>query len=81
MLHWRTVMLLRSGEEIPTACEPSPAASPPSLKPLQSMVTLLVLTEIALPDWMDVDRSLRSHHTPWVVMVAGTESMKPVQLS
>lgn len=48
---------------------------------LQSMVTLFAAIVMALPLVMAVDRSLRSHHTPWVLIVAGIESMKPVQLS
>jgi hypothetical protein len=45
------------------------------------MVTLLVAMVIALPLAMAVLRSLRRHHVPWVEMVAGIESMNPVQLS
>src|SRR5688572_28422142 len=38
-------------------------------------------TVIATPDAIAVVRFLRRHHTPCVVIVAGSESMKPVQLS
>ena len=45
------------------------------------MVTLLVAMVIALPLAIAVLTSLRRHQAPWVAMVAGTVSMKPVQLS
>jgi hypothetical protein len=46
---------------IPTVCEPTPAAKPPNLKLLQSMVTLLVLMLMALPVVIAVARSALRH--------------------
>ena len=66
---------------MPSAEDALPAASPPILKSLQSIVTLLASMLMASPAAMLVARFLRRHHTPCVLMVAGSESMKPVQLS
>src|SRR5690606_15296951 len=79
----RMVAFCRSEAWMPSACDPLPAARPPSLKWLQSMVTLFAAMVIALlpPEPMLVARFPRRHHTPWVVMTAGSESMKPEQLS
>src|SRR5690606_20250003 len=83
MLQWRMVAFCRSEAWMPSACDPLPAARPPSLKWLQSIVTLFAAMVIALlpPEPMLVARFPRRHHTPWVAMTAGTESMKPEQLS
>ncbi len=74
-------MLLWSSELIAVAHVLAPAASPPTLKSLQSIVTLLALIVIRLPLLALEARSFRRHQAPCVVMVAGIESMKPVQVS
>src|SRR5207237_820187 len=61
-------------------CIPTPAASPPSLESLQSMVTLLVPMVMAMPVVTAVVRSCLKHQVPWVLMTVGSEVMKPVQV-
>src|SRR5687768_17200691 len=80
-VQWRTVTLVRSAALMPYADVPAPAARPPSLNPLQSMVTLFVATVIAEPLVLAVVRSDARHHVPCVVMTAGSTEIVPVQLS
>ena len=77
----RTVVFSRPLATMPNAWVVGPAARPPTLKSLQSMVTLLTVTLIAVPVVRFIDTFLRRHQTPCVETVAGSESMKPVQLS
>src|SRR5688572_1668850 len=62
----RIVVFRRSSEWMPVALVDGPAPSPPSLKPLQSIVTLFAATVIALPLADAVERSLSKHQTPCV---------------
>jgi len=48
---------------------------------LQSRVTLLLLMVIAVPLVIAVFKSLLKHQVPWAAITAGSEAMKPVQLS
>src|SRR5690606_5467815 len=80
MLQLRIVVLSLADAPTPAANVPGPAASPPILKWLQSIVTLLVAMVMALPLLIAVDRLLRRHHVPWLSMVAGSESMNPAQV-
>src|SRR5688572_12403876 len=78
----RTLAFWRPETYTPLAIEPGPAARPPMRKPLQSRVTLLAAMLIAAPAPIAVETSWRRHHTPGVLMWAGSESMKrPSQLS
>ena len=66
---------------MPVAVVEAPPPDPRILKPLQSIVTLLVWISIMLPLVAEVSRFCRRHQVPWVVMVAGSASMNPKQLS
>ena len=54
---FRTVTFWRDCTSMPIARVVAPAGRPPILKPLQSIVTLLTPTEMAVPDARLVDRS------------------------
>src|SRR5688572_24458526 len=77
----RMTRFARSVASTPTVPVAGPAASPPSRKPLQSMVTLLAVTLIAWPLESEVVWSACRHHVPEAEMTAGSDEIVPVQLS
>ena len=81
MLQPRTVVFCRFPEAMPTAVVPGPPERPPSLNPLQSIVTLFAATMIASPVPGLNDRSRLKHHVPCVSRSAGRLVMYPVQAS
>src|SRR5690606_40662235 len=79
-LQWRTVAFSWPCAAMPFAVVLMPPPSPPTLNWLQSMVTLLAAMVMAAPLVIEVETFLRRHHVPWLLIVAGSESMKPTQV-
>jgi hypothetical protein len=77
----RTVVLSRLVPAMPTAVVVVPAPVPSRMKPLQSMVTLLAVTLMALPLAMLVARLESMHQMPGAFTVAGSEAMTCSQAS
>ena len=73
--------MFRLLETIPSVSVAVPAARPPTLKPLQSSVTLFASMLIALPESMAVDRSPFRHHVPCDEITTGIDVIVPVQAS